>query len=300
MAVKKRTEPDWQDLRIFLALARLGSLSATARMLCLNHATIARRLQSLEATLGEKLVERRPTGYLLTAAGRRVLAAASDMDAAAQTLGRGEVDGSPRGLVRLNGPPALAQGFLISRLAEIPKAYPGLDIDLATDLRPVSLHRREADIAVRLDRPRDGDVIARPLVTIGYGFYGTAMVCERIAKGADPVFVGFDEVNASVPEAVWLAHHRPRARIAFRANNQFAQATAAQAGVGLALLPHYIGRQLTGLQACLLGSAPPPRDLWLLTRPQDRFEAPVRVVVEYLTQAFKDERALFEPYHAPH
>src|ERR1700744_5003483 len=107
MAEKKRTEPDWQDLRVFLALGRHGSLSAAARTLSVNHATIARRIQSLEATLGEKLVERRPEGYVLTPAGTQALAAASDMETAVQTLGRGGSDGSPRGLVRVNAPPAL-------------------------------------------------------------------------------------------------------------------------------------------------------------------------------------------------
>ncbi|KAG1436850.1 hypothetical protein G6F57_020492 [Rhizopus arrhizus] len=100
MADKKRTEPDWQDIRVFLALGRYGSLSAAARALSTNHSTISRRLQSLEATLGEKLVERRPEGYVLTPAGTHARAAASDMEAAVHTLGRGSADGTPRGLVR--------------------------------------------------------------------------------------------------------------------------------------------------------------------------------------------------------
>ena len=94
MAEKKRTEPDWQDIRVFLALGRHRSLSAAARTLSVNHATIARRIRSLEATLGEKLVERRPDGYVLTAAGTQALAVASDMETAVQTLVRGGTDGA--------------------------------------------------------------------------------------------------------------------------------------------------------------------------------------------------------------
>jgi molybdate transport repressor ModE-like protein len=78
---EKRTEVDWQDLRIFLALGRHGSLSAAARALGVNHATIARRLHSLEDSLGEKLVESRPEGFALTLAGTHALAVAGDMDA---------------------------------------------------------------------------------------------------------------------------------------------------------------------------------------------------------------------------
>lgn len=295
MTDKKRTDIDWQDMRVFLALGRHGSLSAAARMLAVNHATIARRVQALEAALGEKLVERRPEGYILTPSGTQVLAAASDMEAAAQTLGRGGDDGAPRGLVRVNASPGLAQGFLVRRMAEIPLAFPGLDIDLAIDLRSVSLERRETDIAIRLNRPQGGDILARHLVTLGFGFYGTPEVCDRIEGGGEPHFIGFDEVNAYVPEAVWLSQQFPRARWVFRTSNQVAQATAARSGVGLALLPHYIGRADTALRACRFDPAPPPREVWLLTRRQDRKDVPIRTVADRIAQLFLNDQALFEP-----
>lgn len=294
MTEKKRTEPDWQDIRIFLALGRYGSLSAAARALSATHSTISRRLRSLELTLGEKLVERRAEGYVLTEAGTRALAAAGEMEAAVQTLGRGGEDGSVRGLVRVNASPAISQGFLVARLARLPLLHPGLDIDLASDLRSVSLERHVTDIAVRLGRPKDGDVIAKPMGKMGFGFYGTRAVCARIAAGADLVFVGFDEANAYIPEAQWMARHFPRARVVFRANNQVAQATAALTGVGVALLPHYIGRSTPGLLPCDLAPLPPSREIWLITRRQDRKDVPIRTVVDYLLETFASERALFD------
>ncbi|WP_176316196.1 LysR family transcriptional regulator, partial [Burkholderia territorii] len=119
MADQIRPTPDWEDIRVFVALARHGSLSAAARALSVSHATISRRLLSLEQPLGERLVERRPDGYVLTAAGTRTLGSASEMEAAAAQLGRGGTDDSPRGLVRINAPPSLAQHFLIARLATL-------------------------------------------------------------------------------------------------------------------------------------------------------------------------------------
>src|SRR4051812_44109497 len=132
MADQKRTAPDWEDLRVFLALGRYRSLSAAARALRVNHATVARRIQSLEDSLGEKLVERRPDGYVLTAAGENAVLAAAEMEDAAQTLTRSGAseDGALRGLVRVNAPPALAQGFLLTRIAEMVGRHPGLDIDV--------------------------------------------------------------------------------------------------------------------------------------------------------------------------
>ncbi|MCC8394291.1 LysR family transcriptional regulator [Paraburkholderia sp. MMS20-SJTR3] len=293
MAEKKRTEADWEDIRVFLALARHGSLSAAARTLSVNHATISRRIRSLEASLGDKLVERRPEGYVLTPAGTRTLSAAREMEKAVQTLGRGELDGAPKGLVRINASPALSQGFLISRLAKLPLLYPGIDIDLATDLRSISLDRHEADIAIRLDPPPVADLIAKRLGSMAYGFYGVPAICQRVEDGEAPVFVGFDETNADIPDARWLTREYPHARVAFRANNQIAQASAARSGVGLALLPHYIGRKEPDLRLCQITPVPPPREIWLLIREQDRNDLPVRTVVEHLMRAFADEERLF-------
>jgi DNA-binding transcriptional LysR family regulator len=294
MADKKRTEPDWQDIRVFLALGRYGSLSAAARALSVNHATIARRLHALEASMGEKLVDRRPDGYALTLAGSQALSVASNMEAAMQTLGRGGSDNALRGVVRVNAPPGLAQGYLIGRLAELPKQHPGLDVDLATDFRSVSLERHETDIAVRVGRPQDGDILARLLVKIGYGFYGTPKLCRDVEGGAAPVLIGFNEMNAYVPEAIWMGRQFPRARVSFRASDQFAQATAARSGAGIALLPHYIGRKEAKLRPCALESTPPPREVWLLTRREDRKSPVIGLVVQYLMKAVADDRALFE------
>ena len=260
MADEKCTEIDWQDLRVFLARGRHGSLSAAARALGVNHATIARRLHSLEDSLGEKLVERRPEGFVLTLAGTHTLAVASDMDSASRTLGRAGPDGAPKGLVRINAPPGLTHGYLVAKLSTMAAAFPGLDIDLATDVRSISLERHEADIAVRIGRPDDGDVIAKPVATIAYGFYATAEVCARLTAGEEPAFISFDEADAHLPEAVWLSRHFPRARRPLRASNQFAQGIAARSGLGVALLPLYIGRAESSLRRCDLGPVPAPRE----------------------------------------
>jgi molybdate transport repressor ModE-like protein len=294
MADKKRTVLDWEDIRIFLALARHGSLSASARALSVNHATIARRLRSLESSLGEKLVERRPEGYVLTPAGTHVLDAAGDMEQATQTLKGGVTEGVPGGLVRINAPPALAHGFLIERLSNMASRYKALDIDLATNLRSISLERHEADIAIRVDRPKGGDVIAKQAAFMGYGFYGTPTATRRIEGGAEPVFVTFDEADAFLPEATWLVRHFPRARRAFRANNHFAQSIAARSGIGIVLLPHYIGRSDGALTLCRLEPVLPPREIFVLTRRRDRKDQSIRTVADNIVELFARERGLFE------
>ena len=287
-----RTSADWEDIRFFIALARHGSLSATARALAVNHATVARRVASLEASLGEALVERRPDGYVLTAAGQRVLATAAGMEEAAAALNRGANGEAIRGLVRINTTPGLMQGFLASRMATLTDQHPGLDVEITTDVRPVSLERREADIALRLGRPQDGAVIVRPLAALGFACYASAAWIKNLEAGGVPVFVGFDEAYAHLPEALWLARHLPQARLALRTSNQFAQGTAVAAGAGVALLPHFIGRQL-GLATFPLMPLPPPRELCLVTRRESLQHLPTRTVIDHLEQLFAREQALF-------
>src|SRR5215470_10445582 len=120
MADKKRTDRlDWQDVRYFVALARHGTLSATARALRVNHATVARRIASFETVVGRPLFERRADGYPLTAEGKAVLDEASTMeDAAISVLRRLDAGTQLSGLVRLTAGRALAENFLIDRLRE--------------------------------------------------------------------------------------------------------------------------------------------------------------------------------------
>jgi DNA-binding transcriptional LysR family regulator len=214
------------------------------------------------------------------------------MESAAAILARGADDG-PSGLVRVNAPPTLTQAFLVERLAGLSATHPGLDIDVATDVRPVSLERRETDIALRLAKPLDGDVMAHHLTTIRFGFYGTERVCAQVEAGNDPIFVGFDESNAYLPEAVWLQRQFPKARMSFRSSSQLTQAVAARTGAGLALLPHYVGHTDPHLRLCQIKHEPFAREVWMVTRRHDRKDLSIRTVSEFLVSAFADERQLF-------
>ena len=294
MADQNRTALNWEDVRFFVALARHGSLSAAARILSVNHATVARRIAAFEAALGERLVERRPDRYVLTSAGTRVLSVASGMEAAAAGLKRGVSDDAPKGLVRINAPPSLTQVFLISFAAPLTTLHARLDLDLVSDLRYVSLERRETDIAIRLGRREDGDFVAKKLTTVGYGFYASARWRARVKKGIVPTFVSFDEMNTSVPEHLWIKKRFPQSRISFRTNSQLGQAQAAGANAGVALLPHFVGRSNRALKQCSLGVDLPSSDYWLLVRRNDLKEVSVRTVVDFLTDLFHVERKRFE------
>lgn len=294
MIDRLRTEIDWEDVRYFAALARHRSLSATARALAVNHATVARRLASLERSLGAKLFERRPGGYELTAAGRGALAAAGAMKRAADVLPGLSPERPLSGLVRVTATPSLVNGFLIPHLAVLQQQHGGLDIELIADLRPISLPRHQADIALRFGRPTRGELLARRVAKVEYGFYTTAASRDRIERGEPAAFVGFDEADADIPDAVWLVRRFPARRLVFRTNSQSAQAEAARASCGVALLPCFMTANDPDLVPVRLSETLPSRELWLLTRRDVAHSPLLRLLTDYLVDLFRRERRLFE------
>lgn len=293
MTVKKRSDPDWEDVRVFSALARFGTLSATARALGVNHVTIARRIAKLEATLGIKLFQRRADGFRLTAQAVPELDRARRMEEAAALLGRDVGDPATAGLIRITATASLIDAFLLPICRQLVETYPGIDLDVVADRRALSLARYETDIALRLNRPEDGEMIARKVADVAYGAYGTIAWSRRIAAGETAELIGFDEQNADVPEAIWVAQTFPSARLRMRLGSHFSQASACALGAGVAVLPRYIARLHAGLLEIDVGKAPPQRALWLLTRSDVKTAPQIRAATDFLVQAFSEARGLF-------
>ncbi len=292
MPDRNRTTLDWDDVRYAVALARHGSLSATARALGVNHATVSRRLDGLERALGRPLFDRRPDGYRPNAAGAAVLAEAKAMEAGALALLRrlDRVKAGPAGPVRLTTARTLALGFLIDRLDGLRRRHPGIELELVLETRITSLARREAEIALRLGRPADSALVGRRVATIAYRAYAAPAVAAEAATGGVPPLIGDAEGES---EAAWLVRHHPGRPMAFRCDSQMAQAAAARAGWGVALLPRFLGDPDPGLAPVDLPALPPPREVWLLIRP-DLAEVPrVRAVADALADLFRESRALF-------
>jgi len=172
---------DWEDLRGFAALARHGTLSGAARALGVEHATIARRVAALEAGLGLRLVDRRGRKLMLTPEGLRVADSAGRMEAEALAAERIALAARAElsGRVTLSAPPALAAARLAAPLARLVERSPGLVIEVRGEKREALLDRREADIAVRLSRPRGGDLNVVRLGAIGFRFYANPEFVAR-------------------------------------------------------------------------------------------------------------------------
>lgn len=274
-----------------MALARHRSLSATARALRVNHATVSRRVARLEALIGRPLFDRHADGYALTLDGKAVLDEASTMDSAASSmLRRLDESAGLSGLVRLTAGRSLAEGFLIDRLDGLHRRHPAIDVEVIGEVRLLSLARREADIALRFGKPKSSELAARRVGTISFGLYVAAGLRHAPDAAARLPLIGFDKEGDSIAEAEWLSRNFPGRRYSFRGNGQAAQAAAARAGFGVALLPRYLAADDPRLAEIACDEPLLEREVWLLVRPDLTRVLRIRAVADYLFELFRRER----------
>lgn len=278
---------DWQDLRHFAALAREHTLSAAARGLKVDHATVARRIAALEASLGLKLVDRRPRSYVLTADGERIAALAARMEEASFAVSRAVRAVQP-GLARvvsISAPPLLASTLIAPRLAELRKTHPDIHVRLIGEKRSASLSRREADLAVRLSRPTEKRLVVRKIGAIPFVLYAAP---DYLAAHEPESFefIGYDESLDDVPQQRWLKAAASGRAIVLRTNDIDSQRAAARAGVGIAALPRYLGHADPGLVPLDVRMKSVSRDVWLVVHGDLSRAPPVQAVIVFLVACF--------------
>jgi DNA-binding transcriptional LysR family regulator len=274
------TTPDWDHLRYFLALCEAGSLSGAARTAGVEHTTVARRIDALEAALQVCLFDRFPRGWSLTAAGKALLPHARRIEAEMHAMlrtasGTAELSGK----VRVSAPPALAAYLLAPRLKDALHRLPGIEIDLRGETRQTDLMRREADIALRFNRPTAPGLALRQVGSVAYGLYASAAyLAERTPQQWE--FLGYDQLLQDAPQQKWLEQIRAARRYCLRSNDLGALYQATAAGCGVAVLPHYV---VDGSGAVVLIDGlpcPVKRKLWMVMHEDVRRAAPVRAVAD--------------------
>lgn len=172
---------DWDDLRYFLAIERHGNLSAAARELGVAQSTVGRRLASLEISLGVRLLERTPEGYVLTVVGHDVRERAQRLEREAHALERtvGSLDRRDVGIVRITCSEAIAGHILAPSLAVLHRKYPDILVELIPSPRDVSLSMREAELSVRITQPTQHDLVIRRIGDLAFGLYASPAYLEE-------------------------------------------------------------------------------------------------------------------------
>lgn len=170
------------------------------------------------------------------------------------------------GTVRVSAPPVLVTHCLVVRLAKLAQSQPEICMDLSADRRKANLLRGEAEVALRVGAVEaPPGLVVRKLGSVGYGLYGAA---ERLADACGArAFIGFDETMRGTAQKQWLESQAAGERVTFRSNDLFTHYQAARAGLGIALLPHFMLQPADGLVPFTLGGAPFERDLSLIVHP---------------------------------
>lgn len=275
---------DWDDVRIFLALARAGSLTAAARSLRVEHTTVARRIGQLEQALGLHLFDRLPRGWILTSEGEQLAGRAAQMEEQAHEFLREAADGVPlSGTVRLSAAPSVGQEYLLPRLCAIRQRWSGVTLELVVETRVAVLSRREADLALRVGRPQDPGLAARLLGQMAYGLYCRTGYTKECSE-ADWRFVGYDDSLAHTAEQQWLDTLRGGRAYAFRANTLALQRDAVRMGIGLAVLPHFMASGDPRLERLPFDVAAAARELWLVVHPDVRRSPRVRLIADLVAE----------------
>jgi DNA-binding transcriptional LysR family regulator len=278
---------DWQDLRHFAALARDGSLSAAARRLKVDHATVARRVAALEAALGLKLVDRRARAYALTPDGRRIAAIAQRMETAAFELDRA-ARGAQAGLagpVTISAPPTLAAALIAPRLAALYAAHPDIRVKLIGEKRSASLSRREADVAIRLSRPEEKSLVARRIGRLDFALFAAPGYLEARTP-SEYGFIAYDDPMDQAPQQVWLRRFAQGRPVVLRASDLEVHREAAKGGIGIAALPRFFGDSDPGLRRIETGGRALSREIWLVLHKDLRHAPVLRATLDFLIECF--------------
>ncbi|MBY5459598.1 LysR family transcriptional regulator [Rhizobium leguminosarum] len=257
---------EWSDLKLFLAIARFGTLGAAARSLGLTQPTMGRRLRALETSLGQTLFQRTTDGFVLTDEGTAVFAGAGRIEEEALAMERGLAGGSRQldGFLRLSSSDWFGAHVLSPVLAEFSQVHPKVVVELLTDSRLLSLSRREADLVFRIQPFTEAEIISRKLIHIEYGLYiSRGAPHPEAGDGAGTRLVTMDEAFGDMPDVGWLQRLLPRAKIVMRSNSRDVQAALCANGAGLAVLPRPLGDSLAAIELVDLGEPPPGRDTWV-------------------------------------
>jgi DNA-binding transcriptional LysR family regulator len=281
---------DWDDVRVFLAVAREGSMRAAGRALGLSQPTIARRLAAFEATFGgPSLFDRLPDGLRLNTAGEQLVPAAESIENAVLTLERRRAAASPMlsGTVRVSTGECAA-GFLARCLSEsTTTALPsGITLELVDELRQTAnLVRRQADMALRHEPPEGGDFYISKAGTFACAVY-------RRRAAAAGAWVTYTEEQAHYAPARWVQRQIEETGqpVALRASSMLMHLEAIRAGTGRGVLPCYVGDGHPLLERLTPPIPEIAAEYWIIVHRDLRRSACVRAVIDWVKALFAEQR----------
>ena len=278
---------NWDDLRLFLAVARSGGLAAAASATALSPPTLGRRMTDLERSLGLTLFARHRLGYDLTAAGRDLVAHAEAFEQQALALERWRSSRESLPVVRIAAGDWTAR-FLTEHAAALVEPTEGPFLEVLVGVSDSDLNRREANLGIRNRRPDRPGLAGRRLGPVEFAVFATADLLAR-HPGADsdrrfdlPDWVVFSPTDGVTPSAAWL-QRKLRATPALRCSSPRLVLDAALAGAGLCVLPCFVGDAEAGLERASDPITDLAHEQWLVSHDDDRHDPRIRSVITRIT-----------------
>jgi DNA-binding transcriptional LysR family regulator len=284
---------DWDDIRVFLAVARAGSTLGAARELGASQPTVGRRMGALEQAAGVKLFERMRTGYSLTAAGREILPLA-ELAERDMTAIRESIESRSRrlaGTIRVTAAEPVANLFLGPAVAEFQQSHPNVEIQLLISDRFIDLAREEADVALRatIHGLADSELIGRRLAEAPWAVYCSRGYSKQngrprsLEDARGHAILSSDRSDSGFSVMIWLEQAVPEARVVWRSSSLSSLQSAARAGLGLVALPCFLGREDPELLKCFDAGGADRPDIWILATAAARKQRHIRSFIDALT-----------------
>lgn len=286
---------DWEDLRYFIVFSKIKSLNAAAKALGVEHATVSRRIASLERSLQVKLVDRRKRSYDLTADGQRLATIGIRMEEEANAVGRLAVSAQVdiAGEVTVSAPPSLSAQKLAPYLGDLRNSYPGIVLRFVDESSYQTLCSCQSDLCIRFTKPSKGGVVARRIGTVRFSFYAT----KRYLTGrevTDYEYISYDDDLDMQDQEAWLNEIIGSRKYILKAKTIDIQVKAAQAGVGIALLPEFATRESASLIE-LSASPSIEVDVWLGVHEDLRGAPAIQATMSFIEECFAQSTGYPQP-----
>ncbi|WP_025732616.1 LysR family transcriptional regulator [Carnimonas nigrificans] len=289
----------WDDIAVFLAIARHGTLSAASLRMGTGIATLSRHIDRLEKALGVPLFLRQQSGYTLTREGCDLIEKAEAMESAALALtSDAHFSEQVSGTVRLATAENLATGLILPNLTKFQATHPNILVEVITNISTVNIHRHEADLAIRMVKPQRGNVSFRRLGIMGYGLYASIDYIRRQSSSAEygshenAAFIAWSDMFAHLSAAQWIERILRGRRPSLVTTSLTAQISAATAGLGMAVLPHFAARN-AGL-VCVDSDIGVDQPIYLVIQSDLAQSRRTRAVADFLSELIIDNREVLE------
>ncbi|TWI63807.1 DNA-binding transcriptional LysR family regulator [Bradyrhizobium huanghuaihaiense] len=291
----------WDDLRFLLSVERTGTLSAAANQLRVTQSTVGRRLSRLESTLGVRLMDKTPDGYIRTSVAEDILSEIERLERSIEAIVQ-IADSRTRkvdGVVRISCAEPIASRIVAPCIAVLHKKHPAITVHLRNDARVHDLMRREIDIDVRMVRPDQKELAVRRLSSVAFGLYASSSYAEffRSSKDVPFAYVLLEQDGRDIfRHARWFSDLFPSSRILLRTNNYEAQFSCTLNHGGLSCFPRFHADLYPELVRLDEVSSPPDAVAYLTIHRNNSDVPRIRIVADAISRAIGE---LVPIKHAP-